>query len=379
MVYFFQPQKIVSSLLDEFDIELGIMNDRVRLFENLNQKQKESLYILNQIYINPDRYHSVEKITIVESLIVKFASILDIAKLIYANAYMDILCKIDNEKYKSEKRRYTKKNGKREEIDYMDLCRRHISQLNKSSNLKFLENNKDFFINLRMIRNRIVHGGANILIYEMDGFHFNILDFKKDSYIDYSYIYYNDINHSMLTIKGFNFFLYYFSIINLYCLDLFKLLSEKFNKEPILDIKKSIEVDYKWGGGENKLTLDSYQYVLKLAESYKERLHDVKDDLTRVIAELPGQTLQTDVKENYQEIIIKSICDLFGFTHNVYTDKRVVAKILIDKNYSQNGSDFEKKLLNNHLHLSSRSCDSERKYIYYEFILVPLVNSYQIG
>jgi len=379
MTYFYQPQKIVSSLLNQFDIELGIMNEKVRLFENLNIKQKESLYILNQVYINPDRYHPMEKVTIVESLIVKFASILDIAKLIYANAYMDILCKVDNEKYKSERKKYSKKIGKRDEIDYTELCRRHISQLNMSSGLKFLEKNKDFFVNLRMIRNRIVHGGANILIYEIGGFHFNILDFKKDSYIDYSSIYYNDINHSMLTIKGFDFFLYYFSIINLYCFDLFKLLSEKFNQEPVVDVKKAIELNYKWQGLENNLTLDSYKYVLKLAESYKERLHDSKEDLTRVVVELPGQTLQTDVKENYQEIIIKSICDLFGFTHNVYADKMVIAKILIDNDYNKNQSYFEKKLLNNHLHLSGRSCDSERKYIYYEFRLVPLVNSYQIG
>ncbi|OTG66417.1 hypothetical protein [Acinetobacter silvestris] len=376
---FFYPQEILIDYMEKNNRSIGINNPEFRIFENLRKKQHEALYLLDKIYNDSSSIEYELKTTIVESMIVKLGSMIDLSKLIYSKTYLQALLDLDANEHKNVSYIFKNKNIKNgKEIDYLRLCRAHINDLSKDNDYKFLEKNKDFFKNFRGIRNRLVHGGANILIFETKSVDFDVLDYKRDSYIDYSSLYFNALSESLLTVNAFKFFSYYFSLINFYCLDLFMLLIERLNQKGLKSYDLSleqVEVKYDFKESDFDLSTKKYSDILQQAESYKECLYDRDKNLLRTVVELPDRKLMTDVKDNYQEIIIKSICDSSSLTYNIniLADK-IELNVLRNMEYDHHWEGLPMKFINNKLSLIKSSPNSEKTHIIYTFDQNPLIN-----
>ncbi|MEN4984601.1 hypothetical protein [Acinetobacter modestus] len=374
---YFYPQEILIDYMEKNGKPLVHNTPDFRLFENLKKKQNESLYLLNKIYHDSSKLDSQLKTTIVESMIVKLGSIIDLSKLIYSKIFMKVISDLNPQEHKKVLHTYKIKNNK--EIDYLRLFKSHINDLSKENDYKFLEKNIDFFKNFRGVRNRLVHGGANILIFDNGNFDFDVLDFKRDSYIDYSSIYFNDLEDSLLTINAFKFFSYYFSLINFYCLDLFMYLIERLNKKGLKCYTlalEQVEVKFNFEGSDFDLPTKKYAEILKQAESYKECLYDRNKDLLRTIVELPGQKkLMTDVKSDYQEIIIKSICDSFGLQYDINKlEHQIKLSILRNADYDGCWEGLPMKFINNKLSLIESGPNFEKTHIIFTFEKNALIN-----
>ncbi len=377
---YFYPQEILIDYMEKNGRPLGKNNPDFRLFENLMKKQNEALYLLNKIYNDSSELEQDLKTTIVESMIVKLGSIVDLSKLIYSKIFVGVLLDLDAQEYKKVTNYFKNKNIKSgREIDYLRLFRSHINDLEKENNYKFLEKNNDFLKNFRAIRNRLVHGGANILIFENKQFDFDILDYKRDSYVDYSSIYFNELRESLLTVNAFKFFSYYFSLINFYCFDLFMYLIEKLNKKGLTSYTLSleqVEVNFSFEEDDFDLPRKKYAEILRQAESYKECLYDRKKDLLRTIVELPDQKkLMTDVKDNYQEIIIKSICDSLNLKYDINKlEQQIKLSILRNVDYDRHWEGLSMKFINNKLSLIESGPNFEKTHIIYTFEKNALIN-----
>ncbi|WP_312532845.1 hypothetical protein [Acinetobacter variabilis] len=374
---YFYPQEVLIDYMKKNGKPFVHNTPDFRLFENLKKKQNESLYLLNKIYHDSSELDSQLKTTIVESMMVKLGSIIDLSKLIYSKIFMKVISDLDPHEHKKVLNTYKIKNTK--EIDYLRLFRSHINDLSEENDYKFLEKNIDFFKNLRGVRNRLVHGGANILIFDNSSFDFDVLDFKRDSYIDYSSIYFNDLKDSLLTVNAFKFFSYYVSLINFYCFDLFIYLIERLNKKgltPYTLVLEQVEVNFNFEGSDFDLPTKKYTEILKQAESYKECLYNRNKDLLRTIVELPGQKkLMTDVKEDYQEIIIKSICDSLNLKYDVNElDHEIKLSILRNVDYDKCWEGLPVKFMNNRLSLIGSCPNTEKTHIIYTFEKKPLIN-----
>lgn len=326
-----------------------------RLWENVNSKYLKSLESICNIKTDYKQATMLEKTAIVDSLIINLCSIIDIVEIILYKTHNKLINCSEDGNLKGYKR-------------FVDK---------ELAGVEFKYTKNMYVKNLIEIRNLLIHGGVDVLATD-NNFYIDIVDFKTDSYVNFSTIYSRCPNQFCLLVDAFEFFKYYLNLIKYRCYDLIRSFinknfiksSESFEEiieninpdlfvnsgvsarcsdglifeydrngftfygpEDLIKIKE-LERYLETNGDDNiNFSLKNYEKDFIKVSGYKNKLYDPIKSLLREVEKIDENiSLGTDLLHNYKEIMMRSFFSENGLEFHLKKMNEEDILILIPKN-----------------------------------------------